>query len=250
MQHRVGVLALQGAFEEHEASFDQLPEELKRQVKVTQIRKSEEMDRCDALVIPGGETTTMKIIAGCDDFMEHLRNFVHGGKGTDGVHRAPRPVWGTCAGLILLSDDVLDHLPTAGDLKEPKAKRCKYGAQVGGLAVATCRNFFGRQEQSFEASISPDTCVSQESDVCTAFSDYPAVFIRAPGILRVDSGARVLARVRHPAVSARSKELEDGVVVAAESSPRRILATAFHPELCQDSRIHRYFIEHFVLSKE
>jgi len=236
------VLALQGAFEEHEKSFERLPEELRQRFEVVQVRTGEQLDCCDALVIPGGESTTMKIIAGCDNFMQRLRAYVHGSAG-----RPPRPVWGTCAGCILLSDDVVNELHGAAKEVEPKAKRCKYGEPVGGLAVSTCRNFFGRQEQSFEARIAAS---NQDDSSCDAFANFPAVFIRAPAILRTDEGVRALARVRHPLAAARagngSAGEEEGVVVAAESS--RILVTTFHPELAEDSRIHRYFVERFVLA--
>eukprot|EP00413_Alexandrium_margalefii_P015182 CAMPEP_0204528388 /NCGR_PEP_ID=MMETSP0661-20131031/9502_1 /ASSEMBLY_ACC=CAM_ASM_000606 /TAXON_ID=109239 /ORGANISM="Alexandrium margalefi, Strain AMGDE01CS-322" /LENGTH=269 /DNA_ID=CAMNT_0051534367 /DNA_START=53 /DNA_END=862 /DNA_ORIENTATION=- len=238
----VGILALQGAFEEHEASFRRLPEELLRRIQLLQVRTPEELDRCDALVIPGGESTTMKIIAGCDDFMQRLRAYVHGS-----ATRQPRPVWGTCAGCILLSDDEVNSLEGGGKEAEPAPKRCKYGEPVGGLAVSTCRNFFGRQAASFEARVA---AAGEDKSYHHAFADFPAVFIRAPAILRMGDGARALARVRHPVLASASatagSEEEEGVVVAAESS--RILVTCFHPELAQDSRIHRYFVERFVLS--
>eukprot|EP00913_Durusdinium_trenchii_P027918 g26177.t1 len=151
----IGVLALQGAFEEHE------------DMSTTRwtVRKIQELDSCDALVIPGGESTTMKIIAGTDEFMAYLRAYVHGGSGADGEKRKPRPVWGTCAGCILLSEDVVNSsrkfsaaqpvriYPCFSPGEEQPAKRCKYGDPVGGLDVATCRNFFGRQAQSFEAAV-------------------------------------------------------------------------------------------------
>mmetsp|Transcript_58955 Transcript_58955/g.182814 ORF Transcript_58955/g.182814 Transcript_58955/m.182814 type:complete len:268 (-) Transcript_58955:32-835(-) len=236
----VGILALQGAFEEHQASFKLLPEELRQRFVVSQVRTVQELEHTDALVIPGGESTTMKIIAGCDDFMESLRSYVRGS-----AARPPRPVWGTCAGCILLSDDVVNELPGANKEVEPKAKRCKYGEPVGGLAISTCRNFFGRQAESFEAPV----IAGEDKSGHDAFADFPAVFIRAPAILRTGDGVRPLARVRHPVVAANAAAAgineEEGAIVAAESS--RILVTCFHPELAQDSRIHRHFIERFVL---
>jgi len=242
---RLGILALQGAFEEHEASFKQLPEDMLRQFEVVQVRKSAEMDSCDALVIPGGESTTMKIIAGTDEFWTVLKAFVHGGAGTDGVHRQARPVWGTCAGLILLSDDVLNQMHGADDSVTHEPKRCKYGDPIGGSAVSTCRNFFGRQAQSFEANLgTPAVGIVDGDSASRAFTDYPAVFIRAPAILRCGAGVRPLAYVKHPAAE-RAAISEEGVCVAAES--KRVLLTAFHPELSQDSRIHQYFVERFVL---
>lgn len=243
----LGILALQGAFEEHEAAFGQLPEELLKRVRVAQVRKAKELDACDALVIPGGETTTMKIIGNdnSDSIMDHLKSFIHGGEGTDGVSRPPRPVWGTCAGCILLCDDVVNSLDDKINDGAPSPKRCKYGSVLGGLPATTCRNFFGRQAESFEAPVSVEAEASAaEPKVAAgreAFTDFPAVFIRGPAILDVRPGARVLARVQHPASPS-----PEGVVVAAESE--RLLVTCFHPELAQDSRVHKYFVEHFVLA--
>eukprot|EP00446_Apocalathium_sp_SHHI-4_P048575 CAMPEP_0177382926 /NCGR_PEP_ID=MMETSP0368-20130122/48852_1 /TAXON_ID=447022 ORGANISM="Scrippsiella hangoei-like, Strain SHHI-4" /NCGR_SAMPLE_ID=MMETSP0368 /ASSEMBLY_ACC=CAM_ASM_000363 /LENGTH=263 /DNA_ID=CAMNT_0018847423 /DNA_START=63 /DNA_END=855 /DNA_ORIENTATION=+ len=245
MSKTLGILAaLQGAFEEHEASFRHLPEELLKFITITQVRTVQELDKCDALVIPGGESTTIKIIAGTDNFMDILRAYIHGGKGSDGVERPPRPAWGTCAGCILLSDNVTNGAGGGGGLvgkfgQESATKRCKYGEQVGGLAISTCRNFFGRQIESFEAPVtSEDPSSVADPAGRKAFSEFPAVFIRAPAILEVGAGVRVLARMKHPSTN------EDAAVAAASD---RVLVTCFHPELVQDYRIHQYFVEHFVL---
>lgn len=248
----LGILALQGAFEEHEACFRRLPEKLLSSLNIVQVRTCEELDSCDALVIPGGESTTMKIIAGTDTFMETLRSYVHGGKAGDGALRPPRPVWGTCAGCILLSDTVVNGAGGGGGLAgkagtESEAKRCKYGEQVGGLAVTTCRNYFGRQTESFEAPVSAgDPSCAQDEAGRHAFADFPSVFIRAPAILKTGEGVRVLARVRHPSQGAGdAAAAEEGAIVAAASD--RVMVTCFHPELAEDSRVHRYFVENFVL---
>jgi 5'-phosphate synthase pdxT subunit len=242
---RVGILALQGAFEEHEQCFQRLPKEMLDRVQFSQVRKAEELDECDALVIPGGESTTMKIIAGMDEFARVLKAFVHGGLGAKGQKVSSRPVWGTCAGCILLADSVSG----GGGLRdtickedaEPSQKKCKYGESVGGLAITTCRNFFGRQTESFEANLDVDKALDQKGLQQETFQDYPGVFIRAPGILNIGDDVRALARVVHPGAT----DKEEGVVVAAESD--RILVTCFHPELTEDSRIHKYFVEKFVL---
>lgn len=244
---RVGLLALQGAFEEHEASFGMLPEALRQQFELLQVRTVQQLDLCDALVIPGGESTTMKIIAGTDLFMQQLKAFVHGGAGADGVMRAARPCWGTCAGCILLSDDVANTM--TGEGLAP-AKRCKYGDSVGGLDISTCRNFFGRQAASFEAPVTFPEAAAAGGDEASelrrrTFQDYPAVFIRAPAVLKIGEGARALAKVQHPVQKLAGGAAEDGVVVAAEND--RILVTCFHPELSKDCRIHQYFVERFVL---
>lgn len=211
-------------------------------MEIIQVRKSEQLDECDALVIPGGESTTMKIIAGTDEFMLQLKAYVHGGRGSDGVVRGARPVWGTCAGCILLSNNVVNSMKTGkGDQKE-EVKRCKYGDPVGGLNVNTCRNFFGRQANSFEATLAAD---GGDEAGRQAFDGFPAVFIRAPAILLTGEGVRPLAKVEHPLATGRDDEDGKGIIVAAESD--RILVTAFHPELVDDTRIHQYFVEKFVL---
>lgn len=241
-RRRIGVLALQGAFEEHETSFQRLPQHLLEQLEIVQVKTCQELDSCDALVIPGGESTTMKIIAGSDVFMDRLKTFVHGGE-IDGGSSQPRPVWGTCAGCILLSDVVVNEV--GADAQEP-TKKCKFGEQIGGLAISTCRNFFGRQVQSFECKV-----LSGSESAAAAFNDFDAVFIRAPAILSVGKDVRVLARVRHRAAAEAMKSVagsevdDDTLIVAAESD--RLMVTCFHPELSDDSRIHRYFVERFVL---
>lgn len=228
--------------------FGELPAALTERVAVVQVRTGDQLRRCDALVIPGGESTTMKIVAqdngACEGFKQDLRAFVHGGPDSDGIVREPRPVWGTCAGCILLSNDVVDGIGAKEVIaEEPHKKRCKYGDQVGGLDISTCRNFFGRQVASFEVPVTAPEAASDA--ICRAFADYPAVFIRAPAILRVGSGVRVLARAAHPAVAAAGVGDDAGVIVAAASG--NVMVTCFHPELSPDSRIHRYFVEEFVL---
>jgi 5'-phosphate synthase pdxT subunit len=240
---RLGILALQGAFEEHTHSFKQIPEELLKRLEIVQVRTSKELEECDALVIPGGESTTMKIIAGMDTLMEDLRVYVHGGNG-----RKPRPVWGTCAGCILLSDTVINGYAGGGGANdkvgiESLAKRCKYGDPVGGLDISTCRNYFGRQSASFEAPTFPDPLM-KEKGCDEAFGGFPAVFIRAPAILKVGNGVKALARVRHPGWKPEDGN-DDSAIVAAASST--VMVTCFHPELAPDSRIHQYFVENFVL---
>jgi len=248
----LGILALQGAFEEHEACFRSLPEELVRQLDIRQVRTVPELEACDSLVIPGGESTTMKIIAGTDTFMDSLRRYVLGGKATDGTSRPAHPVWGTCAGCILLSRAVVNGKGGGGGLSGDaglvtEAKRCKYGDQIGGIDISSCRNFFGRQTESFEAPVtSDDPTLDADAAGRRAFDNFPAVFIRAPAILDVGEGVRVLARVRHPS---RAAALDDdrGAVVAAASD--MAMVTCFHPELVTDLRVHQYFVEEFVLKK-
>lgn len=186
---RIGVLALQGAFIEHENVLARLG------VRPVEVRLPEHLEGLDGLIIPGGESTTMGLLAQKWGLLEPLRAFARSG----------RPIWGTCAGMILLAKEVVDGVP---------------GQPILGLMDITVRrNAFGRQVDSFEADLE-----------IPALGNPPfhAVFIRAPIIERVGPGVDVLA------------SLEDGTAVAVQQG--NLLATAFHPELTGDVRFHRYFL--------
>ena len=186
---RVGILALQGAFIEHEKILRRLG------VDAIEVRLPEELEGLDGLIIPGGESTTIGKLAVKWRLLEPIRALAEAG----------RPVWGACAGMILMAQEVTDGVPA-----QPL---------LGLMDIAVARNAFGRQADSFEADL----------DV-PALGEPPfhAIFIRAPLIERVGEGVQVLAR------------LEDGTVVAARQG--NLLATAFHPELTEDDRFHRYFV--------
>ncbi len=194
---RFGVLALQGAFREHIAMLQRL------NVEAAEVRLAKELDHLDGLIIPGGESTSMGLVAERWGLVEPLRRWVHGG----------RPTWGTCAGMILLAEQATGQ---------------KLGGQalIGGLDVTVNRNYFGRQVDSFEADL----------DV-PALGDTPfhAVFIRAPAITAVAENVETLATV------ASLGDEAEPVIAAVRKGP--ILATAFHPELTDDLRWHRYFVE-------
>ena len=184
----IGVLALQGDVREHVLALEALG------ATAVRVRRVEELDRCDALVLPGGESTTIARLARTFDLLGPLRERIAGGM----------PVLGTCAGMILLADRVLDGEP---------------GQQtVGGLDVTVRRNAFGRQVDSFE------------TDVAMAGLAEPvhAVFIRAPWVEEVGPGVEVLARAAGHAVAVRQGPL---------------LATSFHPEVGGDLRVHRLFLD-------
>ena len=191
----IGVLALQGAFAEHVKLFGRLG------VQAIEVRKPEQLDGLDGLVIPGGESTSMGLIAQRWGLVEPLHDWVAGGK----------PTWGTCAGMILLSE---------------RATGQKLGGQIliGGLDVTVNRNYFGRQVNSFETLLD----APQLGD-----EPYPAVFIRAPAI--VEMGPRVESLAALPG--------RDGEIVHVAVRQGPILATAFHPELTDDLRWHRLFVE-------
>ena len=186
---KVGVLALQGDVREHVSSLFACG------VEPISVRRSSEIDAIDALVLPGGESTTIAQLAEVFGIYEQLKNRIAEGM----------PVYGSCAGMILLANEILD---------------AKVGQKTfGGLDITVRRNAFGRQVDSFESDI--------------AFNDgsadlIRAVFIRAPWVEKVGAGVEVLASVENHPVAVRSKT---------------VLATSFHPELTGDHRIHRYFIE-------
>jgi len=184
----IGVLALQGDVREH---IDALAESGAR---TRTVRLAADLDGLDGLVIPGGESTTMSILAVRDRLLEPLRDFAGSG----------RPCFGSCAGLIFLADHVADG----------RADQ----QTMGGLDVTALRNAFGRQVDSFETDL-PVPVLGTEP--------FPAVFIRAPAITEVGPRVEVLA------------SLEDRIVAVRQDN---LLATAFHPELTDDSRFHRYFV--------
>ncbi|EAE8345839.1 pyridoxal 5'-phosphate synthase glutaminase subunit PdxT [Listeria monocytogenes] len=186
---KIGVLALQGAVDEHMKMIDSagaLP------FKVTH---SSDLDGLDGLVLPGGESTTMRKIMKRYDLMEPIRAFASEGKA----------IFGTCAGLVLLSKEI------------------EGGEESLGLLDATSvRNGFGRQKESFEAEL------TLEAFGATPFE---AVFIRAPYLIEASDEVTVLAMI-------------DKKIVAAQQA--NILVTAFHPELTNDNRWMRYFLEKMV----
>ncbi len=183
----VGVLALQGDFREHREMLERIGH------AVSEIRKVPQLLEIDALIIPGGESTTIARLILSNGFQQPLRNFCSTGK----------PVWGTCAGAILLARNV-DNLDRPG---------------IEVMDISVRRNAFGRQLDSFEANLNVEGIEGPP---------FHAVFIRAPLIDSVSGTARAIAT------------LEDGTIVAARQG--NLLATSFHPELTGDSRLHELFL--------
>lgn len=215
----VGVLALQGSFNEHIAVLRRLG------VKGVEIKKPEQLDNVASLIIPGGESTTMAKLAQYHNLFPALREFVKMGK----------PVWGTCAGLIFLANKAIGQ---------------KIGGQelIGGLDCTVHRNFFGSQIQSFETELSVPELASKEGGPET----FRGVFIRAPAILEVGPEVQVLVDYTVPsnkvldsnsAVEMQEEKnwSEEKVIVAVRQG--NLLATAFHPELTADTRWHSYFLK-------
>jgi len=185
---KIGVLASQGAFAEHIARLQQLG------VEAMPVRLPEELVGLDGLVIPGGESTSIGRL---------LRDYELTGRVRDGVKNG-LPVFGTCAGMILLAKKTMGIYP------EP----------LGVMDIAVKRNAFGRQKESFEVELTVPALGKKS---------FPGVFIRAPLIEQVDGKVEVLAR------------LDDGTIVAVRQG--KLLALAFHPELTRDLRFHRYFLD-------
>jgi 5'-phosphate synthase pdxT subunit len=205
---RIGVLALQGDFAEHVAMLRRIDRELGSGgalraddgspwrvdgVQAAEVRLPEQLAAVDALIIPGGESTTIGQLLVEYGLLEPLRRRVALGMS----------VFGTCAGAIVLAKDI-------GGLRQPL---------VGAMDLTVRRNAFGRQLQSFETDL-PMPVLGE--------GPLRAIFIRGPAILAVGDGVEVLAR------------LPDGTIVAARQG--NLLATAFHPELTDDTRVHRYFV--------
>ncbi|MGX1674861.1 pyridoxal 5'-phosphate synthase glutaminase subunit PdxT [Streptomyces sp. NPDC055400] len=185
----VGVLALQGDVREHLVAL------ATADAVARPVRRPEELAEVDGIVLPGGESTTISKLAVLFGLMEPLRARVR-----DGM-----PVYGTCAGMILLADKILD--PRSGQ------------ETVGGIDMIVRRNAFGRQNESFEAAV----------DVRGVEGDpVEGVFIRAPWVESVGARAEVLAEY-------------DGHIVAVRQE--NALATSFHPELTGDHRMHALFVD-------
>jgi len=185
---RIGVLALQGAFIEHIEALQRL------KVEALPVYLPKELQGLDGLIIPGGESSTISRLMVDFRLMQPMRDLAQAGL----------PIWGTCAGMILLAREVSDfRLET-----------------LGLMDIRVRRNAFGRQVDSFETEVK-----------MPALGEQPlhAVFIRAPIIEKVNSKVEVLAK------------LSNGFAVAARQG--KLVASAFHPELTDDLRFHRYFLD-------
>ncbi|MCB8956582.1 MAG: pyridoxal 5'-phosphate synthase glutaminase subunit PdxT [Nocardioides sp.] len=189
----IGVLAVQGDVREHLRVLSDLG------VRATTVRRTTELDACDGLVVPGGESTTMAKLARTFDLLDPLRQRVKEGL----------PVFGTCAGMIMLAERVEDGV---------------VGQEtIGGLDITVRRNAFGRQVDSFEDDL----------DFAGLEDPVHAVFIRAPWVESVGDRVEVLARVGHGEAAGR--------IVAVRQGP--LMATSFHPEVGGDPRVHRLFVD-------
>lgn len=249
----IGVLALQGAFLEHLQALRTLNQQLQSQstsnpiIKAIEVRTAADLASVDGLILPGGESTAMALVAQREQLLDHLVNYTHSNK----------PVFGTCAGLILLSDQV---------------KNQKIGGQqlFGGLNVEVQRNHYGTQLGSFQTILKVPVFEKLPSlDQSTSpTADAPAVFIRAPGITRTFANVEILASVPKEVDSAPVKQgsftpsnksasstdeqsnkqsidhtSSESSIVPVAVRQGNMIGTTFHPELTPDLRWHQMFIE-------
>lgn len=185
---QIGILAIQGDFAEHLALLRKLG------VEGHEVRLPEQLEGMDGLIIPGGESTTLSRLMSLYQLREPIEEMARQGK----------TIWGTCAGMIMMAQEITENDPIPLKLMD----------------IGVRRNAFGRQIDSFE----------QDLAVCGLDSQlYHAIFIRAPVIIRVGPGVKVMATVgENTPVAVRQGQL---------------LATSFHPELTNDTRFHRYFLD-------
>ena len=185
---RIGVLAVQGDFAEHAQMLRRLC------VEVQEVRLPAHLQQIAGLIIPGGESTTIRRLMDLYALAEPLVQRAHAGM----------PIWGTCAGMIILARQLTEDRPHP----------------LGLLDIQVTRNAFGRQVDSFEEDLEVPALGP---------APFHAVFIRAPIVNQVGKGAQVLA------------QLPDGRIVAVQQE--HLLATAFHPELTSDTRFHEHFLK-------
>eukprot|EP01025_Chloroclados_australasicus_P043411 TRINITY_DN46425_c0_g1_i1.p2 TRINITY_DN46425_c0_g1~~TRINITY_DN46425_c0_g1_i1.p2 ORF type:complete len:246 (-),score=32.67 TRINITY_DN46425_c0_g1_i1:276-1013(-) len=206
---RIGVLALQGSFREHETLLSKI-----RGIEPVEVRTAEQLRSVHGLIIPGGESTTMVLVAERWGLIPELKNFAALGK----------PIWGTCAGLILLAEN---------------ATGTKKGGQalLGGLPCNVHRNLFGAQIASFECRLPVPEKMQEKYG---GEDNFRAVFIRAPGVLSAEKGVEVLAEYQLTEEQ-QQKVGQSKVIVGLRFGT--LMATAFHPELTADTRWHQLFAD-------
>ncbi|HEX8343558.1 MAG TPA: pyridoxal 5'-phosphate synthase glutaminase subunit PdxT [Actinoplanes sp.] len=190
----IGVLALQGDVREHLTALAESG------AVARPVRRIEELEGVDALVVPGGESTVISKLAVTFGLLDPIRKRIAGGM----------PVYGSCAGMIMLASEVLDGRPDQ--------------ESFAGIEMTVRRNAFGRQVDSFEAPVRIEGIAGEE---------FHAVFIRAPWVEEVAADVQVLGRVTAGPAAGRIVAVRQG----------NLLATAFHPELTGDLRVHRYFVD-------
>ncbi len=187
----IGVLALQGDFREHIKSAQECGH------SAVEVRRISELNQVDALILPGGESTAIALLAKNYDLIDPIRTRI----------KAGMPTYGSCAGMILLADRIVDGVQ--GQIT------------FGGLDMTVRRNAFGRQVDSFE------------SDLNFAETSLHAIFIRAPWVEEIGPHVEVISSVTTP----------DGQSHPVAVRQNHLMATSFHPELTHDLAVHRYFFD-------
>ena len=210
---RIGVLALQGDFREHLHAVEAAG------ATGIGVRRPAELDSLDGLIIPGGESTTIDKLSRTFGLRDPLRRRIQ-----DGL-----PVYGSCAGMILLADEITDP---AKDLAGNPQQT------FGGLDITVRRNAFGRQRESFETDL--DFKGLDFSATENGVAPVHAVFIRGPWVERVGDGVEVLAEVEPSKASHPEALAGTARIVAVRSG--KLLATSFHPEVTGEKRVHELFI--------
>ena len=193
---KIGVIAIQGNVAEHVNALERTLAERNDRGEIVLIRQSGLVPDCDAIVLPGGESTTLARLMWKEDIAEEIQNAAALGV----------PILGTCAGLVLLAKHV--------DCQTTRTKQ----RLLGIMDIEVRRNAYGRQHESFETLL----------DIPAIGGEFPAVFIRAPAIVRCGGDVTPLARFGE-------------CVVAAQQG--NVLALAFHPEMVVDTRLHHYFVD-------
>lgn len=194
---KIGVLALQGDFREH------LKTAVESGHTAVEVRRVSELEECDALILPGGESTAIALLANNYGLIDPIRQRIAAGM----------PTYGSCAGMILLADRIVDGVE--GQIT------------FGGMDVTVRRNAFGRQVDSFE------------SELDFKGSKLHAVFIRAPWVEQIGDAVDVISSVKTP----------DGQSHPVAIRQNHLLATSFHPELTHDLAVHRYFFDEVCKSR-
>lgn len=201
----IGVLALQGDVEENILSTKEALAQLNETGTVFPVKTPEQIAKLDGLILPGGESTMIGELSLVNGSLKKIKEKIEKGM----------PVFGICAGLILLSKDTQDRI--VGKTNQPLLEQLEIGIE---------RNSFGRQHESFEAEISMDGI---------QIPKFNGVFIRAPAILEIGEGVEIISKF-------------DEKIIAVKKD--NILATSFHPELTSDCSMHKYFVNMIMLSKQ
>jgi len=194
-QLSIGVIGIQGAISEHISTMQKALKETNNPGNVFLIKQKKQINKVDALIIPGGESTTISRILDKTGILENI---------SKRIKKDKLPVMGTCAGCVILSSEIKNNTKEVKLLQAMKMK--------------VKRNAFGRQRESFEKTI----------EIKDFTKPYNAVFIRAPTIIETWNNCKPLAKINEKIVMARQENL---------------LALSFHPELTNDLRVHKYFLE-------